>query len=53
MWDENSIYPRIETRYAHTKDMNCELDEKFGNQSFTQGSAISKNKYYNPRKTIV
>ena len=29
MWDENSIYPRIETGYAFTRDMNDELVKKF------------------------
>ena len=53
MWDENSIYPRIETGYAYTRDMNNELVEKFNNQSFTQGSAILKIKYYNPRDLII
>ena len=43
MWDENSIYPRIETGYDFTKDMNDELVEKFNNQTFTQGSAILKS----------
>ena len=53
MWNENSIYPRIETGYAFTRDMNDELVEKFNNQTFTQGSAILKIKYYNPRNLIV
>ena len=53
MWDENSIYPRIETGYAFTRDMNNELVEKFNNQTFTQGSAILKIKYYNPKNLIV
>ena len=53
MWDEKSIYPRIETGYAFTRDMNDELVEKFNNQTFTQGSAILKIKYYNPRDLIV
>ena len=44
MWDEKSIYPRIETGYAYTRDMNNELVEKFNNQTFTQGSAILKIK---------
>ena len=44
MWDEKSIYPRIETGYAFTRDMNDELDEKFNNQTFNQGSAILKIK---------
>ena len=53
MWDEKSIYPRIETGYAFTRDMNDELVEKFNNQTFTKGSAILKIKYYNPRDLIV
>ena len=53
MWDENSIYPRIETGYAFTKDMNTELVKKLNNQTFTQGSAILKIKYYNPKNLIV
>ena len=53
MWDEKSIYPRIETGYAYTRDMNNELVEKFNNQTFTQGSAILKIKYYNPKNLIV
>ena len=44
MWDENSIYPRIETVYTFTKDMNDELVEKFDNQTFTRGSAIFQKK---------
>ena len=36
MWDEKSIYPRIETGYAFTRDMNNELVEKFNNQNFSQ-----------------
>ena len=53
MRDENSVYPRIETGYAFTRDMNNELIEKFNNQTFTQGSAILKIKFYNPRELIV
>ena len=53
MWDENSIYLRIETGYAYTRDMNDELVEKFNTGSFTKGSAILKIKYYNPRDLIV
>ena len=53
MWDEKSIYPRIETGCAFTRDMNNELVENFNNQTFTQGSAILKIKYYNPRDLIV
>ena len=53
MWDENSIYPRIETGYAFTRDITDELVEKFNNQTFIKGSAILKIKYYNPRGLIV
>ena len=53
MWDENSIYPRIETGYAFMDDMNDELVENFNTQFFYQGSAILKIKYYNPKISIV
>ena len=53
MWDEKSIYPRIETGYAYKRDMNDELVEKFNNQTFTKVSAFLKIKYYNPRDLIV
>ena len=53
MWDEKSIYPRIETGYAYTRDMNDELVEKFNTRNFNQGSAILKIKYYNPKNLIV
>ena len=44
MWDKLSTYPKIERGYAYTSDMNDERVEKFYNQTFTQGSAILKNK---------
>ena len=53
MWGENSIYPRIETGYAYTRDMNNELVEKFNTGNFTKRSAILKIKYYNPKYLIV
>ena len=53
MWDKASIYPRIETGYALTPDMNDELFEKFNTQTFTQGRAILKIKFYNPKNLIV
>ena len=53
MWDEKSIYPRIKTGYAFTRDMNNELVQKFNNQTFTQGSAFLKIKYSNPKNQIV
>ena len=42
MWDEKSIYPRIETGYAYQSDMNDEIVEKFNTGNFTKGSAILK-----------
>ena len=53
MWDEKSIYPKIETGYGYEKHMNNELVEKFNNQTFTQGSAILKIKYFTPKNLIV
>ena len=53
MWDENSIFPRVETGYAYTKDMNDELVETFNTGNFSQESAILKTKNYNPKNLIV
>ena len=53
LWDKASIYPRIETGYAFTLDMNDEFVEKSNTQTFTQGSAILKIKYYTPKDLIV
>ena len=47
------MYPRIETGYAYTKDMNDELVEKFISGNFSQGSAILKIKYLNPKNLVV
>ena len=53
MWDENSIYPRIETGQVFTKDINDELVENFNTQTFNQGSANSNIMFYNPRDLVV
>ena len=53
MWDENSIYPRIETGYAFTPDMNDKLVKKLNIGNFNQGSAFLKFKSYNPKNLIV
>ena len=42
MWHENSIYPRIETGYVFTEEMNDELVEKFINNKFYQGLKSKK-----------
>ena len=44
MWDEKSIYPRIETGYALNEDMNDELVEEFKTQTYDQGSAFVEKK---------
>ena len=44
MWDNSSIYPRVESGYAFTKDMNVKLVEKFNTGKFNQGSVILKMK---------
>ena len=53
MSDPASIYPRIQTGYAYTIDMNDEFIEIFKSSTFIQGSAISKTKYHNPKKLVV
>ena len=53
MWDEKSIYPRIETSYAFTRDMKKFLVHKFNNGNFNQGSAILKIKNYKPKNLNV
>ena len=49
MWDEKTIYPRNETGYAYTGNMNDELVKKFNTGNFNQRSAIWKYKFYNPK----
>ena len=53
MWDEKSIYPKIETGYAYRRHMNDELVNKFNTGNFNQASAILKIKYHNPKNLIV
>ena len=53
MWDENSIYPRVESGSSFTRDMNKFLVHKFNNGNFNQGSAILKIKPCNPKNLIV
>ena len=53
MSDPKSKFPQMETGYAFTKDMNDEFVKNFNIQTSTQGSAILKNKYYNPEKLII
>ena len=53
MWDQNSIYLKVETGYAFTRDMNDDLVEKFNTGNFIQGSAFLKIKYYYPKNLLV
>ena len=55
MWDENSVYPKIETGFAFQPDMNDVYVEAFNNQTFNEDgdeSAILTIKYYNPPNLI-
>ena len=55
MWDENSVYPKIETGLDFKPQMNDVYVEAFNNQTFNQDgneSAILKNIYYNPLDLI-
>ena len=53
VWEEKSIYPRLETGYAYAQDMNDELVEKFKTGKFNQGSAILRIRYFKPKKLFV
>ena len=55
MWDEKSVYPKIETGLAFKPHMNHVYVEAFNNQTFYQDSkesAVLKINYYNPPSFI-
>ena len=55
MWDEKSVYPKLETGFVFKPDMNDVYVEAFNNQSFNEDgdeSAILTIKYYNPPDLI-
>ena len=55
MWDENSVYPKIESGFGFKPDMNHIYVEAFNNHSFNHDgneSAILAIKYYNPTNVI-
>ena len=55
MWDENSVYPKIETGFAFKPNMNDVYVEAFNNQSFNESgdeSAILTIRYHNPPDLI-
>ena len=50
-WDQNSVYPKIETGFAFKPDLNETYIDALNNQTFTEDgdeSAILRIKYYNP-----
>ena len=55
MWDEKSVYPKIESGFAFKPSMNDVYVEAFNNQTFNEDgdeSAILTIKYYNPPNLI-
>ena len=55
MWDENSVYPKIETGFAFKPHMHKTYVEAFNNQTFNEDgdeSAILAIKYYNPPNLV-
>ena len=55
VWDENSVYPKIETGFAFKPHMNTTFLDAFNNQTFNEDgdeSAILTIKYYNPPDLI-
>ena len=55
MWDENSVFPKIESGFAFKPHMNKTYVDAFNNQTFNQDgneSAILRIKYYNPPNLI-
>ena len=55
MWDEKSVFPKIESGFAFKPDMNDVYVEAFNFQTFNQNSdqsAILRKKYYNQPNPI-
>ena len=56
MWDENSVYPKIEAGFAFKPEMNNVYVEAFNHKTFNQDgdeSAILTINYHNPPNLIV
>ena len=53
MWDENSMYSKMETDYAFTDDMNDEIVEKIDTKSFTRSSVFLKSNMISSSDLIV
>ena len=52
MFELDNIYPKIESAYEFTSDMNGKLVNEINKQTF-KTSAILKIKYYNPHDFIL
>ena len=55
MWDEISVYPKIESGFSFAPHMNDVYVKAFNDQSFNQDgdeSAILTSRYYNPPDLI-
>ena len=55
MWDENSVYPKMESGFAFARHMNDVYVKAFNAQTFNEDgneSAIFRIKYYNPPNFI-
>ena len=56
MWDEKSVYPKVDTGFAPKPHINAVYIKSFNDQTFNQDgneSAILKPKYYNPPDLIL
>ena len=56
MWEEISVYPKIETGFAYKANMNDVYVEAFNDQNFNEDgdeSAILTIKIYNPPDLII
>ena len=52
MWDDKSVYPKIESGFAFKRHMNDVYVDSSNNQSFDE-SATLKMKYYSPPDLIL
>ena len=49
----DGVYPKIETGYVFTKDMNESIVNQFNSGKKKFASAILKVKYYNPKDIVL
>ena len=53
MADTDSVFPKVESRFALTRDMTCDLITLYNNESFSKGSANLKMKCFFLESVIV